>query len=91
LKAIDWIFQNPQYCLWQKENDVRLLWIRGGAGKGKTMMTIGLIEQLSQDDSSIVAYFFCQNADYELNSIEGIIKGLIQQLIRQRKELLELL
>lgn len=89
--AIEWIFQNPQYCLWQKEDDVRLLWIRGGAGKGKTMMTIGLVEQLSQDDSSIVVYFFCQNADYELNSIEGIIKGLIQQLIRQRKELLELL
>ncbi|KAL4786484.1 WD40-repeat-containing domain protein [Aspergillus varians] len=89
--AIEWIFQNPQYRLWRKENDVRLLWIKGGAGKGKTMMTIGLVEQLSQEDSSIVAYFFCQNADYELNSIEGIIKGLILQLIRQRKELLELL
>jgi hypothetical protein len=91
LKAIEWIFQNPQYCLWQSEDDVRLLWIRGGAGKGKTMMTIGVIEQLSQDDSSIITYFFCQNADYELNSIGGIIKGLIQQLIRQRKKLLELL
>ncbi|KAL4946579.1 hypothetical protein BDV06DRAFT_218295 [Aspergillus oleicola] len=90
-KAIEWIFQNPQYCLWQKEDDVRLLWIRGGAGKGKTMMTIGLVEQLSRDDTSIVAYFFCQNTDYELNSVEGIIKGLIQELIRQRKELLELL
>jgi NACHT domain. len=89
--AIEWIFQNPEYCLWQKGDDVRLLWIRGGAGKGKTMMTIGIVEQLSQDESSIVTYFFCQNADYELNSIEGIIKGLIQQLIRQRKELLELL
>ncbi|KAL2823876.1 hypothetical protein BDW59DRAFT_90495 [Aspergillus cavernicola] len=90
-KAIEWVFQNPQYCLWQSEDDVRLLWIRGGAGKGKTMMTIGLIEHLSQDDSSIITYFFCQNTDYELNSIEGIIKGLIQQLIQERKELLEFL
>ncbi|KAL2817096.1 WD40-repeat-containing domain protein [Aspergillus granulosus] len=88
-KAIEWVFENPQYCRWQNEDDVRLLWIRGGAGKGKTMMTIGLVEQLSRDDSLIIAYFFCQNADYELNSIESIIKGLIYQLIRQRKELLE--
>jgi hypothetical protein len=90
-KAIEWVFQNPNYCRWQREEDVRLLWISGGAGKGKTMMVIGLIEQLTQDDSSIITYFFCQNADYELNSIEGVIKGLIQQLIRQRKELLEVL
>jgi hypothetical protein len=55
------------------------------------MMTISLIKQLSQDDSSIITYFFYQDADYELNSIEGIIKGLIQQLIQQQKELLELL
>lgn len=91
LKAIEWIFENPQYCIWQKDDDIRLLWIWGGAGKGKTMMTIGLVEQLSQDSTSIVTYFFCHDADYELNSISGIIKGLIQQLIRQRRELLELL
>jgi hypothetical protein len=90
-KAIEWIFQSRQYCLWQDDHDVRLLWIKGGAGKGKTMMTIGLIEQLSQEDSSIITYFFCQNADYQLNSIEGIIRGLIRQLIRQRKELLQFL
>jgi hypothetical protein len=89
--AIEWVFQDPKYCDWQKEDDVRLLWISGGAGKGKTMMTIGLIEQLSQDDSLIITYFFCQNADYELNSVKGIIKGLIHQLIRQRKDLLEIL
>ncbi|KAL2857293.1 hypothetical protein BJY01DRAFT_242364 [Aspergillus pseudoustus] len=90
-KAIEWVFQDPKYCLWQKEDDTRLLWISGGAGKGKTMMTICLIEQLSQDDSSIITYFFCQNADYELNSVRGIIKGLIHQLIQQRKDLLEIL
>ncbi|KAL4736839.1 WD40-repeat-containing domain protein [Aspergillus similis] len=90
-KAIEWIFQNPEYCIWRKEDKFHLLWIRGGAGKGKTMMTIGLVEQLSQDNSLIITYFFCQNADYELNSIESIIKGLIHQLIQQQKELLKFL
>ncbi|PGG95325.1 hypothetical protein AJ79_10119, partial [Helicocarpus griseus UAMH5409] len=90
-KAIEWVLQDSQYRHWQSEDNVRLLWIRGGAGKGKTMMSIGLIERISQDNSCVVTYFFCQNADYELNTTEAIIKGLIRQLIRQRKELVEFL
>ena len=90
-KSIEWIFQDPQYLSWQDGDDVCLLWIKGGAGKGKTMLSIGLIERLSlpKDDSTVVTYFFCQNADYELNTIEAIIKGLILQLVNQQKELKE--
>ncbi|KUL82098.1 hypothetical protein ZTR_10075 [Talaromyces verruculosus] len=86
--AIEWIFHDSHYCRWRHEDNVRLLWIRGGAGLGKTMMSISLVENLSQDDSSIIIYFFCQNADYELNTIEAIVKGLIWQLIQQRPELI---
>ena len=55
------------------------------------MMSIGLVEQLSLlgDKSTVVTYFFCQNADYELNTLEAIIKGLILQLVNQHKELIE--
>jgi NACHT domain len=88
-KSIEWILQDPQYVSWQDGDDVCLLWIKGGAGKGKTMMSIGLIERISlpQDDSTVVTYSFCQNADYELNTVEAIIKGLILQLTNQQKEL----
>ncbi|KAI4264864.1 MAG: hypothetical protein L6R42_000049 [Xanthoria sp. 1 TBL-2021] len=34
-----------------------------------------------------MTYFFCQNADYELNTIESIIKGLILQLVNQQEQL----
>ena len=53
-------------------------------------MSIGLIERIPrpQDDSILVTYFFCQNADYELNTIEAIVKGLILQLVHQQEELL---
>jgi hypothetical protein len=90
-KSIDWILQDPQYISWKDGDDVCLLWIKGGAGKGKTMMSIGLIERLSllHDASTVVTYFFCQNADYELNTLEAIIKGLILQLVNQQKELKE--
>ncbi|KAG4428234.1 hypothetical protein IFR05_016284, partial [Cadophora sp. M221] len=74
-KSIDWILQDPKYLSWRDSDN-------GGAGKGKTMMSIGLIERLSllQDKSTVVTYFFCQNADHELNTLGAILKGLILQL-----------
>ncbi|EED14601.1 G-protein beta WD- 40 repeats containing protein, putative [Talaromyces stipitatus ATCC 10500] len=85
-QSIEWILQDPQYETWRNGDDVSLLWIKGGAGKGKTMMSIGLIEELTraQHESTVVTYFFCQNADYELNTLEAIIKGLILQLVNQQ-------
>lgn len=55
------------------------------------MLSIGIIERLSltQGDSSVVTYFFCQNSDYQLNTLEAIIKGLILRLVKQQKGLME--
>jgi hypothetical protein len=52
-------------------------------------MSIGLIEALSQrrKETTAVTYFVCQNADYELNTIEAIIKGLILQLLEKHPQL----
>ena len=88
-ESIEWIFHDPQYINWQDGDDLGLLWIKGGAGKGKTMMSIGLIERIPhrQDGTIMMTYFFCQNADYELNTIESIIKGLILQLVNQQEQL----
>ncbi|KAJ5740649.1 G-protein beta WD- 40 repeats containing protein [Penicillium malachiteum] len=92
-QSFEWILQDPQYRSWRDGSSVCLLWIKGGAGKGKTMMSIGLIEELSRerDPSTVVTYFFCQNADNELNTLESLIKGLIFMLIQQRVELKETL
>lgn len=88
-ESIEWIFQDPQYMKWQDGDDLGLLLIKGGAGKGKTMMSIGLIERIPrpQDNTIIITYFFCQNADHELNTIESIIKGLILRLVNQQEQL----
>lgn len=87
---IDWVFQNEQFKQWCDDKDVSLLWIRGGAGRGKTMMSIALIERLGQrfsEENPVVAYFFCQNSNNELNTIGGIIKGLILSLVEQKRDL----
>lgn len=77
-----------------------MLWVKGEAGKGKTMMSIGLVNELEAEEASgewdvsekkrpasITTYFFCQNADAELNTVEAIIKGLIRRLVWRRPDL----
>ena len=92
-ESFEWVLQDPNYLRWRSGKDVCLLWIKGGAGQGKTMMSIGLIEELCQEEkrrhSVVVTYFFCQNADNELNTLESLIKGLILRLVNQRVELKE--
>lgn len=93
-QSFEWILRDQQYGSWRDGNEVCLLWIKGGAGKGKTMISIGLIEELSRilgDKSTAVTYFFCQNADNELNTLEGMMKGLILQLLNQQPTLKECL
>jgi hypothetical protein len=56
------------------------------------MMSISLIEQLitlsgrSNHGSSAVTYSFCQNADYQVNTVEVILKGLMLRLYEAREE-----
>lgn len=90
-QLFEWLLQDPQYQSWRNGKEICLLWIKGGAGKGKTMISIGLIEELSrvQHEPIVVAYFFCQNADNELNTLESILKGLILRLVNQQTELKE--
>lgn len=88
-KPIGWILQDPQYNSWKDGDDVCLLWIKGAAGKRKIITSIGLIKRLSllHDASTVLTYFFCQNANYELNALEAIIKGQTPRLVNQQKEL----
>lgn len=55
------------------------------------MMSVGLVEELLRVRHKLatVTYFFCQNADNELNTLEFIIKGLILKLMSQQIELKE--
>jgi hypothetical protein len=46
----NWILDDASFQRWKTQGDSRLLWIRGDPGKGKTMMTMGLIAELSQGD-----------------------------------------
>jgi hypothetical protein len=78
---------------WRNNDDTQLLWIKGDPGKGKTMLMIGLIKELSKQlesspGSGILSYFFCQDTLPTLNNALSVLRGLIYLLVDQQKTLI---
>lgn len=81
-----WILSHPDFLRWRDEEQSRLLWIKGDAGKGKTMLLIGIINEiprLSISDGSLLSFFLCQGTNAALNSATAVLRGLIYLLIIQ--------
>jgi hypothetical protein len=96
LDSYKWILDNKDYqnfTDWHHGNTKRLLWIKGDAGKGKTMLLIGIIQELTGQlethfDKPYLSYFFCQGTDASLNTATAVLRGLIWMLLRQEKSLI---
>lgn len=57
------------------------------------MISVFLTEQLAksvhQSKQTILAYYFCENKDHKRNTAVAILRGLILQLLRQRRDLFQ--
>lgn len=91
----DWITQKEEFINWIT-SDSGLLWISGGPGLGKTMLSIYLTEYLSSYFRSLEngkrhfsTYFFCDAKDNTRNNSVAIIRGLIFQLLQQKRDLIK--
>ncbi|KAI1124903.1 wd-repeat protein [Nemania abortiva] len=74
--------------IWRDDSQIRLLWIKGDPGKGKTMLVCGIIDELSKSES-VLSFFFCQAADARLNHATSVLRGLIYQLVTQLPRLMK--
>ena len=87
-----WITSNQLYQSWLHSCS-QLLWLSGGPGKGKTMMSIFLAEHLEQftehSPGAVSLEFFCDNKNNERNTAESIIQALIFQLLHKKEELMK--
>lgn len=77
-------------------SDDSLLWISGGPGLGKTMLSIYLTEYLSSylrplEDGKChySTYFFCDAKVNTRNSAVAIVRGLLFQLLQQKSDLIK--
>ncbi|KAN0086995.1 vegetative incompatibility protein HET-E-1 [Elaphomyces granulatus] len=83
-----WILNNSEFQRWREDKQSQLLWIKGDAGKGKTMLMIGIIDELQQiaklgksSATEVLSYFLCQNTDSRLNTATAILRGIIYLLV----------
>ena len=84
-----WVLKHSHFIDWRDGDDARLLWIKGGPGKGKTMLLIGIVKELkSTCHSGLVLYFFCQATDPNLRTATAVLRGLIYQLLVQQPSLI---
>ena len=81
-EAYKWIFRRKEYAAftnWDEPDSPRLLWIKGLAGTGKTMLLIGVIRELESQLSLLalsLSYFFCQGI-----GDQNLAKATYQDLI----------
>ena len=85
-----WITQNGSYQSWLHDGP-NILWICGGPGKGKTMLSIFLTEELERvtqnmEDAELV-FYFCSHQDEKRNTAVAILRGLVHQIITKRPKL----
>ncbi|KAJ4315361.1 hypothetical protein N0V94_005988 [Neodidymelliopsis sp. IMI 364377] len=78
-----WVINSPQFQQWRNNPNNQLLWIKGDAGKGKTMLMCAAIDELRLSSSTILSYFFCQSTDNRINSATAVLRGLIYLLLDQ--------
>ncbi|KAK6815597.1 ankyrin repeat [Apiospora arundinis] len=75
-----WIQDHPDYQNWL-QGDCAQLWISGGPGMGKTMLSIFITESL-EESSERVTYFFCRHDDEKRNTETAVLRGLLVGLLR---------
>ena len=74
----EWIKSNELYNSWLHSHS-QLLWISGGPGKGKTMLSIFLAEELERSAKQNVLFlqYFCDNKDEKRKTAVTVVRGLI--------------
>ena len=86
----EWIKSRPLYDSWLRSQP-QLLWVSGGPGKGKTMLSIFLAEELEQTarlaQNKLFLQYFCDNKDEKRNTAVAVVRGLLYQLLQSRREL----
>ena len=84
----DWILAQDSYTSWLIEDSPQLLWLSGGPGIGKTMISSFMVEELARlaerSSQITLAYYFCDDKDEKRKSATAILRGLLLQLLRQR-------
>lgn len=96
-EAYRWFLSTDEYKSFMSPKDTntsegRLLHIQGHAGTGKTMLLMGIIQELEEDHSwghHTPSYFFFQSTESTLNNATSAMRSLIWMLLTDQPQLVK--
>jgi Cdc6-like AAA superfamily ATPase len=91
-KTCDWFLDRPEFRQWisHEESSVTLkvLWVYGPPGFGKTILCARVIKHLKQNLESLMAFFFCASNNQIKQCPSSIIHLWVSQLVFQSRDTL---
>lgn len=96
-EAYEWVLGTEQYTRFTQwdgpldHSSCQLLWIKGHAGTGKTMLLMGIIRSLEKQQdfrAPGISCFFCQGTDVTLNSATAALRSLVWMLVVEQPNLM---
>jgi hypothetical protein len=88
-----WLLKEDSYKRWSQTDDQTddqtIVWIHGGPGCGKSVLSTFLARHLSENPHEtfgkgcLLAYFFCDDKDGRLKTADSILLNLVRQLLSQ--------
>ena len=100
--TLEWIASNESYQKWQSSGP-DTLWISAGPGRGKTMLSLYILEDLEDhftasaitpgpthpDGKVELYYFFCSSQDRSRRGAVAVLRNLIYQIISKHDDLMK--
>lgn len=86
-----WIHKNETFQTWRDSSTHAALWLTGGPGSGKTVMTASIIEQLqdgSRSSKPLILYYFVDGKETEKSNHLNLVPALIDQILDTKNHLI---
>ena len=87
----EWIVTHPNYTRWSKQKQ-GLLWIKGKPGAGKSTImkhSLEAAERMRGRDTILASYFFHARGVLIQNSVIGLFRSILRQLLQKLPKSLE--
>lgn len=86
-----WIYEHETFQSWKDSPGDAVLWLAGGPGSGKTVMTASIIQALqnngAEPSTTLILYYFVDGKEQERSDHLNLLPGLIHQILLAKPNL----
>ena len=85
-----WVSNHLKYRKWSSGKREPIVWLLGGPGSGKTVLSAYLVEDFHKTTKgTLVTHFHCDKDQPALSSTEAILSSLLHQILAKNSHLID--